>query len=741
MNASSQTLGQLESARSLALGDGRYYPTIIPGVLPIIGANANATLEIRRWGADFLAETFASPTWPSESKESLGLTVLPTLLEYLEQVEDTGVIKSAVQAAASIYPLIYRHIISDAHDTQDWQLMAAIKSNILRRMDLAPPGVRICCVKFVQQVVLVETPGIVDPRRPEQNDISLALVPRDHPLIPYSTLEAEASGLLDRLLDIVHGDHSDALLVTATLNSLGMLIQRRPYVTNKILSSVLNFNPLKLANSPMTPKNKVMMKSMERTTRALLMNVMKRNPEGPFNGRIQQYLERMHRMRLDVFDESNRKRPAPVEPTDGLDPAKRQRLGANIPSAPPSVPPLPPGPVSFRELFTLSPDGNTANFDVQVFRDPEQLLRIIVPILQSIDETKLGNAINIVRSRYLALSKAQPRTAIDTAPAATLVAVDDEEEYEPDFEPEDAEQIANKLDSTQPDSLLPERVSDARLAPYKLPQAPPLTEQEIQKYGDSTVRRVFGMLSALDDSKAKGTKGGFNRLAASNNDRDSWATILSRLATRAATGLEDSGDDIKMEFNSLSKKGNLALAEMIREAIYNYIIYDWKKRIDVAIRWLNEEWYNDRIQIEAMRTAAKDATNGDAVRTAEPKGNYQRCTLKLMDGIMAFVEGTDKVLLRFISEIPELDRDLLNRIKKMAEDPERIELAIMVFQYLYMFRPPVRQVVVEVLEDMWRTNDRAKPSAKKLLVKWKPGVLYEEVKNETANGALEVKAI
>jgi symplekin len=111
-------------------------------------------------------------------------------------------------------------------------------------------------------------------------------------LIPHANLEAEASGLLDRLLGIIHGDHrldrlpvdhgcvltgySDALLVTATLNALGMLIQRRPVVTNKILSSVLTFNPLKLANSPMTPKNKVIMKSIERTTRALLVNVMKR---------------------------------------------------------------------------------------------------------------------------------------------------------------------------------------------------------------------------------------------------------------------------------------------------------------------------------------------------------------------------------------------------------------------------------------------------------------------------------
>lgn len=176
-------------------------------------------------------------------------------------------------------------------------------------MDTVAPGVRICCVKFLQQVVLVQTPGVTDPRvntaltptharnthvsqRPDHNDISLTLVPRDHPLIPYASLEAEGHGLLDRLLGIIHGDHrldsqsqtagthlttpSDGLIVTGTLNILGMLMQRRPVVTNKILTSIFNFNPLKFANSPITPKNVVIIKSIERTLRALLMNVMKR---------------------------------------------------------------------------------------------------------------------------------------------------------------------------------------------------------------------------------------------------------------------------------------------------------------------------------------------------------------------------------------------------------------------------------------------------------------------------------
>ena len=103
-----------------------------------------------------------------------------------------------------------------------WNQLATIKSNILKRWDTAATGVRICCIKFVQKVVQVQTPGVIaDPRvrsistarsversadailqRPDQNEVSIALVPRDHPLMPPPRLEPEASGLLDRLLNV-----------------------------------------------------------------------------------------------------------------------------------------------------------------------------------------------------------------------------------------------------------------------------------------------------------------------------------------------------------------------------------------------------------------------------------------------------------------------------------------------------------------------------------------------------------
>jgi hypothetical protein len=92
--------------------------------------------------------------------------------------------------------------------------------------------------------------------------------------------------------------------VTATLNSLGMLSYRRPIAANKILSSVLNFNPLKLANLPLTPKNKVIMKSIERTTRALLVNIMKRCVHCPASRVLLTYVEILRPKSTDGYSSS-----------------------------------------------------------------------------------------------------------------------------------------------------------------------------------------------------------------------------------------------------------------------------------------------------------------------------------------------------------------------------------------------------------------------------------------------------
>ena len=105
-----EQLSQLEVARQIVLDNSLLYPQIVDGILPIVGAGAR--VELRRWGANFLAETFSSPVVTSEVKQQLGITVLQTLKDLLDAPgdQDIVVLQGVIQASASIYGFIFKYM-------------------------------------------------------------------------------------------------------------------------------------------------------------------------------------------------------------------------------------------------------------------------------------------------------------------------------------------------------------------------------------------------------------------------------------------------------------------------------------------------------------------------------------------------------------------------------------------------------------------------------------------------------
>ncbi|PYI19159.1 mRNA cleavage and polyadenylation specificity factor complex subunit [Aspergillus violaceofuscus CBS 115571] len=716
-------IAQLNAARNLVLGDAAFYPQIVNGVLPIIGSRAR--LELRRWGAEFLAETFSSPALALTQKEQLAANVLQALREILELPEgDPLVLKHIVQNAASLYPLVFRHIINHPRDGAIWENMTAIKQGILRRWDSFPSQVKICCIKFVQRVVQVQTHGpIADPRRPDQNETSLAIVPRNHPVLSLPNLEAEASGLLDRLLSALQEESSDPILVNATLNCLAVLIRSRQSIGNKIINAIMNFFPARQVRPPITPAVRVGVKSMERTARAVLEHIMKRNANHPFFRKMEQHVDRLKNSRLEIVDDATRKRGPPAEPTDGLDKTKRTKLDAETPPVV-KIPPLPPGPTSYSQLFTLTEDAEASRFDVKQL-PPDLLVNIVVPILARVDESALTQSIDAIRMRYETIQKRQAAQA----PAAVAATDDDDDDYEPEYQPMDvAEPVREQAhaEAAEIAEIQPDLVS---LGPFVLPQPPPLSEAEAAEVGRSAVGRVFGMLasSAVASNPAKGKnqqQPGFARLAGSTFDRDAWVTLLTRLATRAPAGLEAGTGKIGQDASS---RGKATISNTIRETLYRYILEDFRGRVNVGIMWLNEEWYNDRVQMQF--TASQRRSEDEEVTVPL---FYDHWVLRLLDGFLPYIDSRDtKIFIRFLSEIPEVTIPITQRVASLAKDPERVNLCVQSLLYLIMFRPPAREICLNALEHVYETYEESRPAAGKVLAKWRPKATQSQPEQQT----------
>lgn len=415
---------------------------------------------------------------------------------------------------------------------------------------------------------------------------------------------------------------------------------------------------------------------MEKTVRSLLVNLSRRDPHNPIVPRLQQHIERNMRMVAEAFDDSGKKRPLDAPQHDGYD-AKRQR----ITSTQIQITPLGPGPHSLADLFSLVGNDGLKTFDLTLL-PPAMVTKLAVTTLAKLDPQLLAKAVEGVRDRLQTVANAPARELNpNTAP---LGVDDDDDDYEPDFyQAEDTEQILNKLDS-EPSGLDSIHLEDnLALKSFSLSQPQELTPEMALSAGTGTVAKVVEMMRSLEESSGKKAKAGFVRLAASSGTKDSWLTILTRLATRSSAGLdeilvkgeEDGG-------NTLSQ----SLSNGIREVLYNYVMEDFRRHIDVAVSWLCEEWYNDRLLSKTNRDYPK---------------YYEKCALRLLDGFLPYVHPQDKVLTRFLSEIPELSRDMLARVKRMCRDPLVVQLALTSLLYLVIMRPPVKEMALDTVQDIW----------------------------------------
>ena len=108
---------------------------------------------------------------------------------------------------------------------------------------------------------------------------------------------------------------------------------------------------------------------------------------------MQQYIDRLQQSALDIIGDAPRKREFLDEPVDGLDNAKRARLDAQTPP-PLNIPPLPPGPTSYDQLYTLTEDRGLSGFDVKQL-PADLVVKIVVPMLACIDQSIFTQAVDV----------------------------------------------------------------------------------------------------------------------------------------------------------------------------------------------------------------------------------------------------------------------------------------------------------------------------------------------------------
>ncbi|KTW29312.1 hypothetical protein T552_01267 [Pneumocystis carinii B80] len=699
MNEETSTqLSQLNTIWELVEQDATFFLQIVPGILPIA---ARSELVIRQWVAKFFALLFTTPNLSIDNKEKLGLQCLETLVNYV-QFEDIILLKNIIQSCSALYPIIFRYTCMEQNITV-WNQMTHIKTRILQLWESKHKGIRISCIKFVQNIIQTQTLGTKDPRLINKSDISLNLIPPKHPFLHSIDLEAEAKGFLDRLIENIYEKPLDPFIISATLNCLTVLAKNRLDTNTKIINGILGFNPIDdTIKAPDDIKMQIQIRSLIKNITIVLTNLLRNNSAGSLASKISQYLSTQEK--FDMQDDISRKRffsdithfSVKRVKIENLNPQENIEINHNS-----SI-------ISLFALSQIKKDNPLLSIDITQL--PHELVaRIVIENLLYVKHDHFERCINILRSRLLEHSQ-QIASKIEDNKSSKEALANITDIEEDDFELSEASiyqsnKNVSKIRDLQVKQEKNYQEKGIKAISFELPDQQPLTPSLITKHFHNVMDRLF--LNAFKNTTSDDQKPArildIETLKTSKWNKQSWIRLISRLCTR---GLVTSNDIHKNNY-----KDQASFSHFVRNKLLEYVLSYFKERIQFAVTWLSEEWYNDNLM---LRKSKEECLTWEGPQ-------YEKWTLMVLDGVLPFVDGSNKAFLRFLSDLPELSETCIHRLRILCLDPDRSKLGFAALQYLIMLRPPVRSICLNFIQKLSSENhsDLIIP-IERILTKYRP---------------------
>ncbi|KAI5992588.1 Symplekin tight junction protein C terminal-domain-containing protein [Pisolithus orientalis] len=613
---------------------------------------------------------------------------------------------------------------SNRTQRQQWDLLTQCKTRILDfvRSPTANNGVKLSAIKFVQKVILLQSRGISDPRLQNKNDPNIANVPVDHPFLSASALEAEGMKLLENVITMLYTSQEPNIL-TAIVNSWSTLIKQRPSLVHLIVSSLISWTPVSLAGLPVSA-----IKSVEKSIRILLVHIS-RGPHGSaFGAQINEALaiqaQRMERASAEekarkaavaaAATEATRKRPpSSIPPEEQADP---KRLKAEVDNA-----------AANSAAFLAAFDFTTLPIGL--------VTDLIVANLQAFSEPALMNLVQSYRqSRGLPsvppTKPPQPPDSVarieGTPVGGTLAGVEavkeevvdplkmDIDEEEMEYEPDKLNLELSGEEAAAYEEMIPVDIPDDLpfdLLDFKLPSPKDLSADERVALMRGAVTRIWDGAEDLRRTTSMGS---------SQTANDMWMLLIVRMITRAVIlpGASESPKD-DAESSDAADAQLTALCsrqDALRQTLCEYIMSDFPSRLRLAITWMNEEWYNDRIR-----------------SAADPnwRPNYESWLNQIVSTYQTILESKadgkpdsrDKAFSRFLLDLPDVPSDVLDMLRDLSVEAEKMHVGFTTLRDLVLERPSLRAEALRVLLDLTTHPDSVtRRAAINTVRRWVPGV-------------------
>lgn len=789
-------INELNNVKALAEHDPSYYPQILDSVLSIA---ERKELSLRQWCSELFISALTSENVDEESKRGFCLKLVDSVVNLLSD-NDLHLQRNCIMLSAIIYPVGFIHVALNPSEKSLWSQLEKMKAIIFSLWDSSHFGVKAESIKFAQQVIAIQMfnndnanrdPRLARnaPKNPgSSNSFSLSSVPPNHPLIKPS-LEAEAQGLLDRVLSVFTSPVFKSQIIIATLFALSALMKTRPSTATKIIPTVLGFNFwTREAQADSEHEAEMQYRFVEKGLRLFVLHTVK-TVGNKFEHMVHGYLNDLgkpgYRVAQAIGSRGSTKR-VKREPSDYDNHSQKKQIAqplkeqsppvSTLPVAPSSAKASSPGPIefrpnsqiqSFKDLYSLVGQGSASeNFNVTQF-NLDMAINIAMASIAAANPQIYSKAIDTVRQRFETWNKNKYNDMSDrysnsrynngtSGPRDNPILENDLSPSDKDAEndqpsaetiaAENAENPGTPFDSDEEDEededgdgfgdVYGENSGKA----FVLPTPSQLNTSEKVKTIDSILVRMISyekateageegtnaIIGEITDVNSTEQELGLNRRSAVREwKKNTWVALISRLLTR---GFGDviSNEKLNPTYTKRPEyqrhvKSVESITKFIREKLFKYCQESLWDRLDIALEWLNEEWFHEFVRLDSsLQPKSKDGENSV----------YFHYVGLMMDSIIPLVDHRYRAeFLRLLSDLPEFNKELIWRLKSLCNDPYRFQIGFVALTYLVRFKPPAKDHSLDLLEELYVSNPESREPSMKLLKAYRPQFL-EKVKVE-----------
>ncbi|XP_068627947.1 symplekin [Battus philenor] len=656
---------------------------------------------------------------------------LPKIIGQLQLLAEDSVIavqKRAIQAASIVYRNALIWLCKSRADMTEmqyvWEHLNKLKLLILNMIDSENEGIRTHSIKFLEEVVLLQSPGEVP-----EDEFSLNNIPPHLLFLKRRELEEEAEHIFELLLKFHNSPHISSVNLMACMTTLCFLAKFRPKYMPRVIQALGDLHTTLPATLSQSQVN-----SVRKHLKMLLLNLVKHPSSNEMVPHLAQLLadigmtqqeinkaipkerrnKRVHEIRIDDGPVKRFRVDSPQSNSQGSDSNSRSEFIYEDDSSQHSL--TTKSSVTEDSIFNgLNSIENVVNIITNTLLNhlpasmPSSFMTAYKPIPNSGTKAQKRN----LAKMFLALIKDEPVTiAPSNQPQSSLM---ESTSKIPLLRDDDEKVTLKNAVAKLQESTKAEREMENAVS--KLMEE---TRQEHLKAEEKKMKDKEKLVAPSTPSIPK-LKQRVKLLKLQELTRPIPKEIKEKLMLQAVERILRAEQDcviggaaqIRTKFITIFASN---YTPDIRDLVLNYILEDPANRIDLALSWLYEEY---AIMQGFNRHPVSFKSSGEKFDQ-----NYNQLLCSLVTQICErgdpTVENSKDILLRKIYlESPLVTEEAVDYLKHLITEEKIALLALDLLEELCIMRPPrshkyVPSLVCHVLHDNEEIRDVALKSSVKI---------------------------